>query len=230
MQMTPIVALLVNTNAQGIPFAAKHETLLNLPHYARSVFKEVVGLHEFAQQIVSGLATGSIFASVALALVLIYRSMGVINFAQGEMAMFTTFIAWQLIQMGMPVWAAFATTSVIAFLGAVARERTGKPYGYAYGVDAAGRDGWSAFDALVKIDVRGRSVATWRAPGAYPGEPLFVGRPGATDEDDGVLLSVVLDTNEAASYLLVLDARTLEERARAIAPHAIPFGFHGLFR
>jgi branched-chain amino acid transport system permease protein len=83
-----------------------------------------VGLHEFAQQIVSGLATGSIFASVALALVLIYRSMGVINFAQGEMAMFTTFIAWQLIQMGMPVWAAFATTIVIAFLGAVALERT----------------------------------------------------------------------------------------------------------
>ena len=115
-------------------------------------------------------------------------------------------------------------------LPSVARESAGKPYGYAYGVDAAGREGWGAFDALVKIDVRGRSVATWRAPGAYPGEPLFVGRPGATEEDDGVLLSVVLDTNEAASYLLVLDARTLEERARAIAPHAIPFGFHGLFR
>jgi branched-chain amino acid transport system permease protein len=58
-----------------------------------------------------------------LALVLIYRSMGVINFAQGEMAMFTTFIAWQLIQMGMPIWAAFGATVVIAFLGAVALER-----------------------------------------------------------------------------------------------------------
>jgi len=80
-------------------------------------------LQELPQQIVSGLATGSIYASVALALVLIYRSMGVINFAQGEMAMFTTFIAWQLIQIGMPVWAAFGTTIVIAFLGAVALER-----------------------------------------------------------------------------------------------------------
>lgn len=80
-------------------------------------------MQELPQQIVSGLATGSIYASVALALVLIYRSMGVINFAQGEMAMFTTFIAWQLIQLGMPVWAAFGTTIVIAFLGAIALER-----------------------------------------------------------------------------------------------------------
>jgi len=80
-------------------------------------------LHEFAQQIVSGLATGSIFASVALALVLIYRSMNVINFAQGEMAMFTTFIAWQLIQQGMPIWLAFAITIAVAFVGAVALER-----------------------------------------------------------------------------------------------------------
>ena len=80
-------------------------------------------MHEFAQQIVSGLATGSIFASVALALVLIYRSMNVINFAQGEMAMFTTFIAWQLIQQGMPIWLAFAITIAVAFVGAVALER-----------------------------------------------------------------------------------------------------------
>jgi branched-chain amino acid transport system permease protein len=72
---------------------------------------------------VSGLATGSIFASMALALVLIYRSMGVINFAQGEMAMFTTFIAWQLTQMGMPIWGAFATTIVVAFFGGIALER-----------------------------------------------------------------------------------------------------------
>jgi branched-chain amino acid transport system permease protein len=79
-------------------------------------------MHDLAQQIVSGLATGSIFASLALALVLIYRSMGVINFAQGEMAMFTTFIAWQLVQQGLPIWAAFALTIVVAFVGGVALE------------------------------------------------------------------------------------------------------------
>ena len=80
-------------------------------------------MEQFAQQIVSGLATGSIFASMALALVLIYRSMGVINFAQGEMAMFTTFIAWQLVANGMPIWLAFAATVAIAFVGAIALER-----------------------------------------------------------------------------------------------------------
>jgi len=80
-------------------------------------------LHDLAQQIVNGLATGSIFASVALALVLIYRAMGIINFAQGEMAMFTTYIAWQLVTLGFPMWAAFAITIVVAFVGGVALER-----------------------------------------------------------------------------------------------------------
>lgn len=60
---------------------------------------------------------------MALALVLIYRSMNVINFAQGELAMFTTFIAWQLTQQGVPMWVAFPSTILIAFVGGVALER-----------------------------------------------------------------------------------------------------------
>jgi branched-chain amino acid transport system permease protein len=55
---------------------------------------------------------------------MIYRSMAVINFAQGEMAMFTTFIAWQLMAQGMPLWVAFPLTIVISFAGAVLLERT----------------------------------------------------------------------------------------------------------
>lgn len=51
--------------------------------------------------------------------------------------------------------------------------------------------------------------------------------PGATREDDGVLLSVVLDATARRSFLLVLDAEALQERARADVPHHIPFGFHG---
>jgi branched-chain amino acid transport system permease protein len=80
-------------------------------------------LHDLAQQIVSGLAQGSIFASLALALVLIYRAMGILNFAQGELAMFTTYIAWQLTQMGLPIWIAFGVTVVLAFFGGVALQR-----------------------------------------------------------------------------------------------------------
>jgi branched-chain amino acid transport system permease protein len=79
---------------------------------------------EFVQQIVSGLATGSIFASLALALVLIYRSTNVVNFAQGEMAMFTTYIAWALMNRGLSYWPAFLLTLVIAFSGGAAIERT----------------------------------------------------------------------------------------------------------
>jgi branched-chain amino acid transport system permease protein len=78
---------------------------------------------EFGQQVVSGLASGSIYASLALAIVIIYRSTGVVNFAQGEMATFTTFIAWTLVDHGVGYWAAFGLTVVIAFVGGVALER-----------------------------------------------------------------------------------------------------------
>src|ERR671937_2533518 len=77
----------------------------------------------FAQQTVAGLASGGIFASLAVALVLIYRATEVINFAQGVMAMFATYIAWQLIQWGFPYWGAFFATLAIAFVGGVALER-----------------------------------------------------------------------------------------------------------
>ena len=81
-------------------------------------------MQELAQEVVSGLATGSYYASLALALVLIYRATQVINFAQGEMAMFTTFIAWTLIvDWGWPYWLGFAATLLVAFVGGVAIER-----------------------------------------------------------------------------------------------------------
>jgi branched-chain amino acid transport system permease protein len=78
---------------------------------------------QFAQQVVSGLASGSIYAALALAIVIIYRSTGVVNFAQGEMATFTTFIAWTLVDHGVGYWPAFALTLLIAFAGGVALER-----------------------------------------------------------------------------------------------------------
>jgi len=80
---------------------------------------------EFFQQVVSGLALGAIYAALALALVLIHRATGVINFAQGEMAMFTTYIAWTLTtNHGWDKWLAFAATLVLAFIGGVAIQRT----------------------------------------------------------------------------------------------------------
>ena|SRR6202140_2669243 len=75
------------------------------------------------QQVFSGLASGGIFASLALALVLIYNAMGLVNFAQGEMAMFATFIAVTLMDRGLSYWIAFPVTLVIAFAGGVAIQR-----------------------------------------------------------------------------------------------------------
>ena len=77
----------------------------------------------FFQQVVSGLATGGIYGSVALALVMIYQATDVVNYAQGEMAMFSTYLAWTLLNAGVPYWWAFFGTLVISFVGGVLIER-----------------------------------------------------------------------------------------------------------
>jgi len=80
-------------------------------------------VQEFFQQVVSGLAIGGIFASLALALVLIYNAMGLVNFAQGEMAMLATFVAYVLIDRGVNYWIVFPVTLVVAFAGGIAIQR-----------------------------------------------------------------------------------------------------------
>ena len=77
----------------------------------------------FVQQILAGLATGGIYACMALAVVMIYQAIDHLNFAQGEMAMFSTFIAWQLLQWGLPFWLAFLVTIPVSFVAGVAMER-----------------------------------------------------------------------------------------------------------
>jgi len=78
---------------------------------------------EFFQQVAAGIRDGGIYASLALAIVIIYRSTRVINFAQGEMATFTTFVALSLMNHGLSFWAAFPIVLAIAFAGGVAIER-----------------------------------------------------------------------------------------------------------
>jgi beta,beta-carotene 9',10'-dioxygenase len=103
--------------------------------------------------------------------------------------------------------------------------RNARDYRYAYCTVTG--DAW--IDSLAKVDVTLGEASRWSAPGCYPGEPVFVREPGAEEEDAGVVLSVVLDAAAGRSFLLVLDARSFEELARAEAPHHIPFGFHGQF-
>jgi beta,beta-carotene 9',10'-dioxygenase len=105
------------------------------------------------------------------------------------------------------------------------RRRNQRPYRYTWGVRAS--DTW--LDGIVKVDTETGDVRTWAAAGCSPGEPIFVPAPGDSAEDEGVLLSVVLDTERQASSLVVLDAATLEEVARAEVPHHIPHSFHGQY-
>src|SRR5260370_29232146 len=77
----------------------------------------------FTNQVLAGIATGAIYACMALAVVMIYQAIDHLNFAQGEMAMFSTFVCWQLMQWGVPYWGAFMITLVFSFAGGIAIER-----------------------------------------------------------------------------------------------------------
>lgn len=103
-----------------------------------------------------------------------------------------------------------------------------RPYRYVWGAGMEPGSG-SFFDRIVAVDLDARTTRTWYEPGSYPGEPVFVAAPDAAAENDGVLLSVVLDAPAQSSFLLVLDAADLSELARARVPHHIPFSFHGQF-
>ena len=78
-------------------------------------------MEQFLQQIASGLANGAIYACVALALVMIYVSTDHLNFAQGEMAMFSTYISWQLMSWGLNFWLAFAIAVAASFVLEIGR-------------------------------------------------------------------------------------------------------------
>jgi carotenoid cleavage dioxygenase-like enzyme len=112
--------------------------------------------------------------------------------------------------------------------------RRGQPYRYVYATRSGGEDG--APNHLVRVDCQRGAVETWAADGTFCGEPVFVPAPdseagarGEVDGPNGVVLSVVLDANREQSFLLVLDAATFTERARAWLPHVLPFDFHGQF-
>jgi len=80
-------------------------------------------VNEFLHQLANGLALGGVYAITALALVMIYQATQLVNFAQGEMAMFSTYFAWKLMDMGWPYWRAFLATVLVSFAGGLAIER-----------------------------------------------------------------------------------------------------------
>lgn len=104
----------------------------------------------------------------------------------------------------------------------------GKPYRYAYSTTA--RPGWFLFDGFVKHDlVTGESWSLKLPQGRYASEAPFAGRPGAIAEDDGWLVSFIIDENTGASECLVVDARTMETACRIALPHKISSGTHSVW-
>ena len=133
-------------------------------------------MEAFLHQVFSGLATGGIYASLALALVMIYQSTNHINFAQGEMAMFSTYLAWSLINGGVPYWWAFLLTVLISFAAGIVIERVIiRPVEHAPVL--------SIITVFVALLVIFNSVAGWiftytikTFPSPFPEQPLFGNR------------------------------------------------------
>ncbi|XP_070282137.1 carotenoid-cleaving dioxygenase, mitochondrial isoform X3 [Myotis yumanensis] len=102
----------------------------------------------------------------------------------------------------------------------------GKKYRFFYGCGFRHLIG----DSLIKVDVVNKTLKVWREDDFYPSEPVFVPVPGTSEEDGGVILSVVITPNQNKSnFLLVLDAKNFEELGRAEVPVQMPYGFHGTF-
>ncbi len=143
-------------------------------------------------QIFSGLATGGIYASVALALVMIYQATHLVNFAQGELAMFSTYIAWSLIQAGMPYWGAFFLTAGCAFVLGVAIERViVRPVENAPIL--------SVVIVFIGLLVIFNSLAGWifsytikPFPSPFPEQPLFGNRYVSSHELGSVAITLVV--------------------------------------
>ncbi|KAF0717844.1 hypothetical protein As57867_002040, partial [Aphanomyces stellatus] len=110
------------------------------------------------------------------------------------------------------------------------RFRHSPNYRFVYG--ASSNRGASMWDSVVKVDMATGATLRWDAggDGLFPGEPIFVPHPMQDDEDDGVLLSVVLDTHAKRSFLYVLDAKDLAVVAKVAAPVVVPLGFHGMHK
>jgi branched-chain amino acid transport system permease protein len=146
-------------------------------------------MNALLHQIFSGLAMGGVYAILALSLVMIYQATQLVNFAQGEMAMFSTYIAWELVDSGMPYWAAFALTIALSFIGGMAIERLViRPFANAPVLTIV-----IVFIGLLLIF---NSVAGWRYSytiktfdSPFPGRPWFGNKFMSAHESGAILVT-----------------------------------------
>ncbi len=109
------------------------------------------------------------------------------------------------------------------------RFNTNGEYGFTYGVSLHPEHKTGFYNSIVKINTKNGDSRYWFEDGCYPGEPCFIPSPESKNDEQGVLLSIVLDSKNENSFLLILDASSLQEVARASVPEPIVYGFHGEF-
>ena len=90
--------------------------------------------------------------------------------------------------------------------------------------------GQKAFEKLVKLNVETKEFVTWEESGGFASEPVFVKSPDGKAEDDGIVLSCVINVIDQTTSLLVLDAKEFKELGRAVVPGITPATFHGVFQ
>jgi branched-chain amino acid transport system permease protein len=146
----------------------------------------------FLQQIVSGLASGGIYGSLALAIVIIHRSTGVINFAQGEMATLSAFVCWTLLDHGWSFWPAFAATLVLSFAGGVAIQQV-----LIRPLQSSPLLGIVILTIGLLIAINGLTTWIWggaakQFPGPFSTAPITVGGVAFSKQDIGVIAVSVI--------------------------------------
>ena len=159
---------------------------------------------EFLQQVVSGLASGGVYGSLALAVVIIYRSTGVVNFAQGEMATLSTFVCWTLMDHGVAFWPAFALTLVLSFLGGIAIETA-----FVRPVEGAPTLAIVILTIGLLIAINGLTTWIWGGAakpfdGPFSTEPIDVGGVRFSKQDLGVIVVSLI----AVGLMWLLFSRT----------------------
>jgi len=113
-------------------------------------------------------------------------------------------------------------------LPAINRTLAGSPYQFSYGIHSS-NGSTELSDSIIKYDVINNTQIIWKENSLIPGEPVFVKTPNNVAEDDGVLMVVCYDKEKATSCLAILNAKTMQEMARADTPLHIPASFHGAF-
>ncbi|HEX6166948.1 MAG TPA: branched-chain amino acid ABC transporter permease [Acidimicrobiales bacterium] len=181
----------------------------------------------FIEQVLNGIGNGVVYGSVALALVLIFRTTGVLNFAQGEMALFSTYISWKLTTTGMPVVAAIAISMAIAFVAGAAIERTLiRPM-------EVGRSPLNVVIVTLGLFLGLNSLAQLlfgtdpqRMPSPFPSGSLSLLGDARIQKD--VIGLVVVLVAECVALWLLLNHTTLGLKLRAVAANADSARLHGI--